>query len=620
MDKIRFSCQVCGKVLEAPASAAGKRSICPSCKGLTAVPAVAARVPPPTGGLARGGATPAPSPPASGEGAGEPLRLESPPPAPVSEDELPVVRVCSRCGKTIRLGAEHMGKEAKCTNCWATLPPGEEEVIEEMEYPDRPNPLAKVAGWGTSLLIHCLLFLGLTGATWLPSLGTGGAEQPVGILEEDGANKVDVSTPEPVKVVAESKPAPLTPKAEPIQNIPVADIGGPQAEKEVAALKEIGASGGSKPWAAIAVVGGDAGGAMVPGGAATPGGSASSFGGLLANRGGSGKARALAKFGGKEAVPAVQKGLAWLAANQQPDGGWGCPGVTGLALLAFLGDGHTTKQGKYKATVANGCKYLEGNSAQQGETRAVNGDMYHQGIAAFALAEEYAMSKSSYTRELALGALNEVLRCQYPDDGGWRYSHGGRTGGDTSVTGWQVMALKAGKDAGLINPISAFNGARRFLDKVKQDPAGAGFMRPRFNRGQSEQHTGGEMAGFGYTSPGSTPTLSAVGLVCLQFMRCPEYPLMHKVARFLMQMPPDADRPPTNLYGLYYATIGVFQMGGNYWTAWNEPMKKSLINSQNPDGHWECAEGGGNLPNAYRTALAVLTLEVYYRYVPLGIK
>jgi hypothetical protein len=604
VDEIRFSCELCSKTLAVPASAVGRRIVCPHCNGLNIVPDASAAGEPAAPAEPAPPSQPAPAEPAPGP---ESLDLASdqdlgePGPAP----EGIVVRTCERCGATTRLGTDFLGKEAQCATCFAPLPPGPSEVVDDMEYPDKPNPMATTAGWLASLGIHCLLFLTLTGVTFLPSMGTSMESGPVGIAEDEGEVGVSVAEPEPVEVQPAEKMPELAPKPDKVEPIPETAVEMPKLDNEAILPTAVGA-GTSKPdqLATIAIVGGSAGGSVAPpSGGAAPGGAATSYGGLMRNRGGSGKGRALAKFGGRDTQPAVKKGLKWLAQNQQSDGGWKGIGTTSLVLLAFLGDGHTTRDGRYKQVVRKGFEYLLGQTRADGERIIFPGNMYHQGLAAFALAEEFAMSKNSRIRSAARGALLEVNAAQYTG-GGWRYSRGGSRQGDTSVTGWQIMALKAGKDSGLCKPTESFRKALEFLNGVKQEAS--------------------DRAGFGYTSPGQSYNLSAVGLVCLQFMRVRDHDLMHKVARLLMGTGPARNGRPTQLYGLYYATIGIFQMGGKYWKAWNTPMKKALMGSQHPDGHWDTSldhhSNGSRFPDAYTTALAVLTLEVYYHYAPLGIK
>jgi len=193
--------------------------------------------------------------------------------------------------------------------------------------------------------------------------------------------------------------------------------------------------------------------------------------------------------------------------------------------------------------------------------------------------------------------VNDIVAAQYRD-GGWRY---GRTGyrGDTSVFGWQIMALKAARNAELKIPASTWKRAKAFLESVKD--------------------ARGETAGFGYQGPRRTWVLSGVGLVCLQFMGSRDRVLMERVARspLFVGVP-----TPNHIYGIYYVSIGLFQMGGKHWTKWNAWMRPHLIGTQRPDGHWErCHYARSSaFPDAYSTALSVLTLEVYYRYTPLYAK
>jgi hypothetical protein len=83
------------------------------------------------------------------------------------------------------------------------------------------------------------------------------------------------------------------------------------------------------------------------------------------------------------------------------------------------------------------------------------------------------------------------------------------------------------------------------------------------------------------------------------------------------------------MYYYYYATQVVHHLGGDAWDAWNPRMRDLLIDSQDQGldphkrhqkGSWSPAGwdvgsyGGGRI---MMTSLAVLTLEVYYRFLPL---
>ncbi|MGH7140561.1 MAG: hypothetical protein ACREHD_32910, partial [Pirellulales bacterium] len=185
--------------------------------------------------------------------------------------------------------------------------------------------------------------------------------------------------------------------------------------------------------------------------------------GALNGRGAAARGQlALAGGGTPASEDAVSRGLRWLQAHQHADGSWrfdlklapcegrcsdsgsevSASGATGLALLAFLGRGETHLEGDYQQNVQRGLYFLTSQmliTSQGGDLRA-SGNMYSHGIASIALCEAYAMTHDKALEPYAQKAIDFIISAQDQRGGGWRYVPG--IPGDTTVSGWQVMALK----------------------------------------------------------------------------------------------------------------------------------------------------------------------------------
>lgn len=78
-----------------------------------------------------------------------------------------------------------------------------------------------------------------------------------------------------------------------------------------------------------------------------------------------------------------------------------------------------------------------------------------------------------------------------------------------------------------------------------------------------------------------------------------------------------------NLYYIYYATQLFHHYGGPEWKAWNDDMQRVLVGLQETEGtyagSWDPDQfrWGSGGKRIYTTAMAVCTLEVYYRHLPL---
>ncbi len=360
------------------------------------------------------------------------------------------------------------------------------------------------------------------------------------------------------------------------------------------------------------------------------------LGGPMGDRFG-GKHDLVAKRGGSHATEkAVSAGLKWLKDHQDPDGSWSCDnfqkncrknicdgkgssadhssGVTGLALLAFLGAGNTMRVGPYREVVKRGLKYLLSVQSPDGCVGPKTADghyMYNHLICTMALAEAYGLSgKTPQLQAPAQKAVDFAVQAQNPYLG-WRY--GVRPGdNDTSMTGWAVLALKSAKLSELEVPPEAFQGARNWFDKVTDDS----FYKTGYTQ---KADNGARTADAQKYAP--TEAMSAVALTGRIFMGEPlDSPKVKGAVALLKNMPPKWDPESGNdFYYWYYGTLAMFQVGGEPWKVWNAGMKEALVKTQrragDEDGSWDPSDAWGHAGGrVYSTAANILSLEIYYRY------
>jgi hypothetical protein len=353
--------------------------------------------------------------------------------------------------------------------------------------------------------------------------------------------------------------------------------------------------------------------------------------GSFYGRSGASKQAALRDGGGtSQSEAAVGLGLKWIIRHQNRDGSWSldhfrcnCGGKgthnndtagTAFGLLPLLGAGHTHKKSKddksgYHRNVLLGLNYLMRHQTRSGD---FGGGMYSHGLATIAMCEAYGLTQDPYLKRSAQLAINFIVKAQHTVQkaaettvGGWRYSPG--EAGDTSVVGWQVMALKSAQMGNLNVPPKTLDKAVRFLDDVMGD----------------------NDFGYGYTGKGSGQTTSAVGLLCRMYLQGwgPATPKMTKgVDTWIKPYTPGSGAK--NMYYYYYATQVMHHLNNEAWKTYNAKMRDWLISTQDKGadpihkdqkGSWS-PEGdqwgsvGGRLMT---TSLSLLTLEVYYRHLPL---
>jgi hypothetical protein len=313
----------------------------------------------------------------------------------------------------------------------------------------------------------------------------------------------------------------------------------------------------------------------------------------------------------------VALALEWLARHQEPDGRWtgrDFPfadeqggkaefdfdyALTGLALMAFLGADHThLEDGPYRDVVERGLRWLLEHQGSDGNLR-IGETMYSQGIATIALAEAHAMTGDPTLVDPVRRAVAYIEGARNDDEGGWRYEVG--QPGDTSVLGWQVMALVSAQRAGIAVDPESFENASEFLDDVAHP----------------------EDVGLYAYQPGHGPSvaMTAEGMFTRQLLGAPvRSGRMRQSADYISEDLPDWEEDP-NTYSWYYTTLALYQYGGNHWERWNAALVPELLASQRTDGRalgsWDPEDRWSKIGGrVYQTAICALTLEVYYRYLP----
>ncbi|MGA2621290.1 MAG: hypothetical protein ABSF26_27005 [Thermoguttaceae bacterium] len=345
--------------------------------------------------------------------------------------------------------------------------------------------------------------------------------------------------------------------------------------------------------------------------------------------------------GGGFTEPAIELGLDFFARVQFPDGHWSLDSLpeglaspsaalgqmradtaaSGLVLLGYLGAGYTHQDEKHRDVVRRGVQWLVKRQKADGDL-FVGGSpatrFYSHGIAAMALCEAYGMTQDPELREPAQKAIDYIVSTQDPRRGGWRYEPGQDS--DTSVTGWQLLALKSAQMAGLTVPDETFRKIAGWLDRA-QGPAKDGrYVYNPWNQDTAEER-GGRLP---------SPAMTAEAMLMRMYLgQRRDNPQLLEGAEFLKANLPQVgtrEQPLRNCYYWYYATQAMFEMQGEYWKTWNDQMGPLAKAGQAQDGNWKGSwhpleplpdRWGPAAGRIYVTALHLLMLEVYYRHLPL---
>ena len=319
--------------------------------------------------------------------------------------------------------------------------------------------------------------------------------------------------------------------------------------------------------------------------------------------------------GGKTMTEAaIVKGLKWLQTTQDPEGSWGGKdkdekgnpkpsdknAMTGMALLCYLGHCELQDSPDYGETVQKAIKFITSTTP---EPKIDQRGSYSHPIRTYALCEAYTMTKIKRLEEFAKRATIHIIKGQN-ENGGWAYSYGKGPAAhtDLSVAGWNIQALKAAAYTGI-----EISGLDEAMDKaikyVKecQDKTG----RFAYQRGKTGKSS-----------------LTGTGILSLQIWKNAKSEEAKKGLEWIVQNEAiKKDWSSINVYGWYYHAQACFQAtgisgGSKFWKAWNKDFQKTVCSNQADDGHWKHGAHFHGDTEIYRTTMAILMLEVYYRYMP----
>jgi hypothetical protein len=285
------------------------------------------------------------------------------------------------------------------------------------------------------------------------------------------------------------------------------------------------------------------------------------------------------------------KAMQFLVRTQLPQGNWpdemgnGKAAITALAVVSLLAHGDDPNFGPYSSTIHHGLDFIL--KEMDPKTGYIGTSMYNHGFATLALAESYGAVDDPRLGPALQKAVRLIVNAQKQNDfHAWRYSPDAQDA-DTTVSGAQMVALFAARNAGMAVPEKTIqNGLKFFLSCQTSE------------------------GGIGYTKPvGPNATRTAIACVVFALAREKNSAAFKSAFAYLKETQLDRNYPQ---YFLYYASQAYFHGSPELWQNWNRANIKELRATQTPDGNWE-----GQLGSTFATAGSLLSLALNYRYLPI---
>ncbi len=332
----------------------------------------------------------------------------------------------------------------------------------------------------------------------------------------------------------------------------------------------------------------------------------------------------------------VDRGLAWLATQQAPDGSFptlavGQPAVTSLCVMAFLSRGHQPGFGPYGQQLNRAIDFVLSCQKEDGllcylapepqfkDRGQCHTGAYNHAIAGLMLGEVYGHVSGERAKQVKAAipkaisftrALQVRPKQNAADAGGWRYlllRYRGDNDSDLSVTAWQLLFMRSARNA-------EFNVPRQFVDD------GIAYVRRCWDPKTSMFYYSASANG----GLGASRGMTGAGILSLSLAGQHNTPIALAAGNWLVAHPfgtfGETFGPwDQYFYSTYYCSQAAAQLGGHYWEKFYPPMVKVFLKVQAADGSFppEPRQHDAVFGNAYTTALAVLALTPAYQLLPV---
>lgn len=306
-----------------------------------------------------------------------------------------------------------------------------------------------------------------------------------------------------------------------------------------------------------------------------------------------------------------ERGLQFLATTQTENGDWAGggydngPGVTGLALMAFLASGEDPNYGIYSLNIKRCLRNIIKN--QNSSTGYLGNSMYHHGFGMLGLAEAYGAvddrqlwADQAGGRERSIGvALELAVRAAVTSQkknptGAWRYSPDS-SDADTSVSGAVLVGLLAARNAGIEVPDEAIDKAVSYFSKMTA-PSG------------QVAYSGG-LGGFD-----ESMARISIGSLVFAIARRKDLTQYKATLGYLVKKLEDSGNSGHGgvEYQRYYQAQALFQGDIPAWERWNKLLVRQLKLTQQTNGSFQ-----GTYGPSLSTSMALLALALNYRFLPI---